>query len=231
MNNNKNKLGISQNLENILPPNKNTKLLLHVCCGPCALEPYRLLKQAGWDITIIYTNDNIWPESEYNKRFLELKNWANDNNITLIRDNFNQHDWLEKMKDFPFAEQKSKTRENRCAACYKYRLDKSAQYAIKNNILYLASSLAVSPWQYNDSLSNVLKEIANHYNLKPVFMDFRPYYKQATKKSIELDMYRQKYCGCRASFNESKAQFEQSKKWKYLEQLKAIEKSSQDHQH
>lgn len=116
-------------------------------------------------------------------------------------------------------------RESRCGACYEHRLKKFAKYAQENKIKFIASSLAVSPWQYNDMLCQKLEKVANEYGLKPIFMDFRPFYKQATKTSIELGMYRQKYCGCRASFNESKAQFERNKNKKYLEQLLAIEQS------
>ena len=44
------------------------KLLLHACCGPCSLEPTRLLKAAGHDITIYYANSNIHPAEEYEHR-------------------------------------------------------------------------------------------------------------------------------------------------------------------
>ena len=34
------------------------KILLHACCGPCSLEPVRLLQEAGHDLTIAY-QENI----------------------------------------------------------------------------------------------------------------------------------------------------------------------------
>ena len=41
------------------------RLLLHACCGPCSLEPLRLLLEEGHDITIAYMNSNIHPQEEY----------------------------------------------------------------------------------------------------------------------------------------------------------------------
>ena len=52
------------------------KLLLHACCGPCSLEPTRLLKAAGHDITIYYANSNIHPAEEYEHRLATLRAWA-----------------------------------------------------------------------------------------------------------------------------------------------------------
>ena len=52
------------------------KLLLHACCGPCSLEPTRLLKAAGHDITIYYANSNIHPAEEYRHRLATLRAYS-----------------------------------------------------------------------------------------------------------------------------------------------------------
>ena len=217
----------SINLENlsIKPDTVNEKLLLHACCGPCALEPYRILKEAGWDITIMYSNDNIYPENEYKKRFDVLKNYCEENDIKLVKDNYNPESWNDNMSKFGSPKLKTEQRKNRCGACYLHRLENAAKYAKENSIKYISSTLAVSPYQFNDLLKEKLEICAKKYKLNAVFMDFRPYYKNATKRSIEIKMYRQKYCGCQLSFNESKEQFKKTKNKKYLAQLEAIEQS------
>ena len=60
------------------------KLLLHACCGPCSLEPVRLLKEEGHDITIAYMNSNIAPASEYQHRLSTLLDWAKAQDIPVI---------------------------------------------------------------------------------------------------------------------------------------------------
>ena len=61
--------------------NSNEKLLLHACCGPCSLEPVRLLQQAGINPTIYYTNSNIHPKDEYERRLDTLREWAGKGEI------------------------------------------------------------------------------------------------------------------------------------------------------
>lgn len=36
-----------EDLKNIQAKTKGEKLLLHVCCAPCSLEPYKIFKEAG----------------------------------------------------------------------------------------------------------------------------------------------------------------------------------------
>ena len=42
-------------------------LLLHVCCGPCSGNVIKELIEY-FDITIYYSNSNIYPETEYQRR-------------------------------------------------------------------------------------------------------------------------------------------------------------------
>ena len=61
------------------------KLLLHACCGPSVrVEPVRLLKEEGHDITIAYMNSNIAPASEYQHRLSTLLDWAKAQDIPVI---------------------------------------------------------------------------------------------------------------------------------------------------
>ena len=51
-------------------------LLLHACCGPCSLEPVRLLREEGFEPTILWTNPNIQPVSEWRRRLDTLRVWG-----------------------------------------------------------------------------------------------------------------------------------------------------------
>ena len=69
------------------------KLLLHACCGPCSLEPTRLLKAAGHDITIYYANSNIHPAEEYEHRLATLRAWAADAGFEVLEGPYDQATW------------------------------------------------------------------------------------------------------------------------------------------
>ena len=47
-------------------------LLLHACCGPCSTFPLTYLCP-HFNVTIMFNNSNIYPESEYVRRLEELK--------------------------------------------------------------------------------------------------------------------------------------------------------------
>ena len=69
------------------------KLLLHACCGPCSLEPTRLLKAAGHDITIYYANSNIHPAEEYQHRLATLRAWASAEGFDVLEGPYNPASW------------------------------------------------------------------------------------------------------------------------------------------
>ena len=69
------------------------KLLLHACCGPCSLEPTRLLEAAGHDITIYYANSNIHPAEEYEHRLATLRAWAADAGFEVLEGPYGPATW------------------------------------------------------------------------------------------------------------------------------------------
>jgi predicted adenine nucleotide alpha hydrolase (AANH) superfamily ATPase len=68
---------------------------------------------------------------------------------------------------------------------------------------HVSTTLAVSPYQLFDVCTDELVTLAHAHGLRPVVRDFRPEYPQATRRSRELGMYRQNYCGCRFSAAEA----------------------------
>ena len=69
------------------------KLLLHACCGPCSLEPTRLLQEAGHDIAIYYANSNIAPRAEYLHRLDELQRFAASIGVPVIEGLYDPVAW------------------------------------------------------------------------------------------------------------------------------------------
>lgn len=228
------------------------KILLHACCGPCSLEPVRLLQAAGHDITIAYMNSNIAPADEYQHRLSTLLEWARSQGIPVIEGPYEPDRWQEAVRaswhpdparlvadsagdasrdadaafntgidpefdtgidpefdparDPKFAHLYS-DRDNRCRACYRLRLEELARYAHEHDFDAIGTTLSVSPYQYTSIIKEELERAAAHYDgLTALFEDFRPYYPNATKRSRDLGMYRQNYCGCAYSNKEAAAE-------------------------
>ncbi|MGI6104792.1 MAG: epoxyqueuosine reductase QueH [Raoultibacter sp.] len=193
------------------------KLLLHACCGPCSLEPVRLLLEEGHELCIAYMNSNIHPEDEYTHRRDTLMAWADSEDIPVIEGVYNPELW-EKSAG-ALAAQDSYAREDRCRACYRLRFEEAADYAQAHDFDGLCTTLSVSPYQFTDIIAEELKAAASSRGLKLVFQDFRPHYAEATRRSRDIGMYRQNYCGCRISEIEAQAEREERKRKRKAEKL------------
>lgn len=183
-------------------------LALHACCGPCSLEPLRLLQEEGFVSTIFWSNPNVQPIVEYDKRLETLLSWAEENGIEVLNCDASElrEEW--EIKVGPKAKAALLTtdvglRATRCRACYRLRLERSAEAAAARGFRYFSTTLAVSPYQHFEECGEELTAAANKYGMEPVWRDFREYYPEATRRSRELGMYRQKYCGCRFSASEA----------------------------
>ena len=173
-------------------------LLLHACCGPCSLEPVRLLREEGFEPTICWTNPNIQPIDEHDLRLRTLQAWARDvAHVNVIVAGDDREAWERGVAPRGF------DREARCRACYALRLAESCRVARERGFSHISTTLAVSPYQLFDTCGEVLFALAKAHNLTPVWRDFRPHYPEATTRSRELGMYRQNYCGCRFSAAEA----------------------------
>ncbi|OUO35240.1 epoxyqueuosine reductase QueH [Olsenella sp. An290] len=175
-----------------------TPLLLHACCGPCSLEPLRLLREEGFEPTILWTNPNIQPVSEWRRRLDTLSAWAAEvAHVDVIVAGDDRALWERACAPAGF------DRERRCRACYALRLAEACRVARERGFEHISTTLAVSPYQLFDACGEILAATAAAHGLTPVWRDFRPYYPEATRESRELGMYRQNYCGCRFSAAEA----------------------------
>ena len=197
------------------------KLLLHACCGPCSLEPVRILAEAGHEITIAYLNSNIAPASEYEHRLKTLLEWAKSQNIPVIEGPYEPATWQNAVKQTWDGTQEN--RADRCRACYRIRLEELARYAHEHGFEGIGTTLTVSPYQYTDIINEELERAAAPYEgLSAVFQDFREFYPQATIRSRELGMYRQNYCGC--AYSDAEAAAERAERKAARKAAKAKEK-------
>lgn len=202
------------------------KLLLHACCGPCSLEPVRILRAAGHRLSIYYTNSNIAPDEEYVRRLTTLRAWADDEQVAVIEGIRAPESWeltagrigdaalatVDKNEEFPALAIDPSQREARCRACYRLRFEETALAAVAQGYDGIGTTLSVSPYQYTEIIHDELSRAAARFGTSAVFEDFRPYYDEATRRSRNLGMYRQNYCGCRFSAAEAAAEREMRKR-------------------
>ncbi len=177
------------------------KLLLHSCCGPCSSYTQELLHKY-FDVTIFFTNDNIYPEEEFYKRLDMQKKISKDLgfNIMVLEDEYNPKNYYEAVKGKENLGEKSL----RCYECYKFRMEKTALKAKELGFEYFTTTISISPYKLSIWCNEIGYMLEKKYGVKYLYSDFKK--ENGYKRSIELckmyDIYRQDYCGCVFSLKE-----------------------------
>ncbi|MFH1191512.1 MAG: epoxyqueuosine reductase QueH [Candidatus Omnitrophota bacterium] len=179
-------------------------ILLHICCGPCLIYPFRRLKDQGFNVRGFYFNPNICPVSEYYRRLEALKVLSQEFSLAV---EYPEH----KESDFFQAVNAPGALSQRCAICWSLRLQKTALWAKKNGFKVFSTTLLVSPYQNHGLLKQLGHQIGQEIGIDFYYEDFRLGFKQAQLEAKNKGIYRQKYCGC--SYSEAE-QCEKSEKRK-----------------
>lgn len=163
------------------------KLLLHMCCGPCSIYPSSVLHSKNINFEGIYFNPNIHPLRENVKRMenLNLVSKNQEFRVNYLLE-YNQQSWCKFNNDI----------ENRCNYCYNLRLNKIAEYAKENGFDSFTTTLLISPYQNHDLIIKISTNIAKKNNLIFYYEDFRLGFRKSQNDAREMNIYRQKYCGC-----------------------------------
>lgn len=183
---------------------RNSKLLLHVCCGPCACFPLIFLTPY-FDVSIIFNNSNIYPKNEYLKRLAEVKKvieyFEREKSIKIPLfvppyDNQNYN------KDLaPYASEKEGGK--RCQICFYKRIEEGMKFASENNFDFFATALSVSPYKNAQVLNSIGKELEAKYpKVKFFYSDFKKKdgFLIGRRLANKLNLYEQDYCGCLYSY-------------------------------
>lgn len=175
---------------------KKPKLLLHSCCGPCSSASMEKLAQF-FDITVVYYNPNIYPESEYNKRLEAQRQICEKFGIDLVEEKYCEQEFLEKVKGLENVAEGGE----RCTVCFAQRLERVASLAKQKGYDFFGTTLTISPHKNEQIINKLGESLAQKYGIDFLFCDLKKH--DGYKRSIELskmhNLYRQTYCGCRFS--------------------------------
>ena len=166
------------------------RVLLHICCAPCACYPLKLLKNKGYEVIGLWYNPNIHPLTEYAKRLSAVRKLEKLESIKIIYfDSYSLKDWLRKVV---FREEKPV----RCQICYADRLEFTASIAKKGKFDAFTSTLFYSKFQSRELMVPIAETAAKKYGVQFLNVDFREGWKEGIDISKSYKLYRQQYCGC-----------------------------------
>ena len=172
-------------------------LVLHVCCAPCSSAVIPRLEQY-FNLTYVYYNPNIYPETEYLKRKEQFKKL----NVHLVDTEYNHNKFLQTVKGL----EQEKEGGARCRACIAMRMRYAYEYAKKVGAEYVTTTLSISPHKDAEFINKTGQDLEKEFGIKYLYADFKKEngYLQSTKISAERGIYRQNYCGCEFSFQPAK---------------------------
>ena len=164
------------------------KLLLHICCAPCAIYPVDQLRNQGCAVTGYWFNHNIHPYQEYVRRRDTVRQYADAVGLDLVwRDEYRLEEFLAAVAQNP---------DQRCLYCYFSRLDTVAAAAAELGFEAFTSTLLYSRYQQHDAIRDCAQRAAERHGVAFHYDDYRRGWQEGIRVSKELGLYRQQYCGC-----------------------------------
>lgn len=186
-------------------PDQQPRIILHACCIVCACWPLDFLKENGFDVTVFFSNSNIWPKSEYDHRLNEVKRYLHErwnDDISLIVSSYD----YEKYAEIVIPERENDPEGwKSCFACYAKRIDEAFAYGDANGYDFCTTVMTFSRQKDSEKINEIGLRLAAKYSRTKWFVsDFKKADGQKKSEAIcdAYDIYRQDYCGCKTSYYE-----------------------------
>lgn len=175
------------------------KVLLHACCGPCASACAPRLREEGHDVALFFSNCNIDTHAEFDRRLAAARALGAADGVEVVADDYDHADWLDQVaKGFEDEPEKGA----RCARCFRYSLARAAAYAAAHGYDAFTTSLTVSPHKVSPMVfaaGRAAADAAPGASFLPEDFKKKDGFLRSLRRSAELGLYRQSYCGCEFS--------------------------------
>ncbi len=163
-------------------------VLVHSCCAHCAAYTVNYWQGQGYETSALWYNPNIHPYTEHQHRLEAMQSMAQEVKLPLI---------VNEGYDMPEYFRRVVGREaERCQYCFRLRLSKTAETALKKGFDAFTTTLLISPHQKHDLIREIGNEVAKEKGIDFLYADLRKRYSDSRRMTKPLNLYRQQYCGC-----------------------------------
>jgi hypothetical protein len=133
-------------------------------------------------------NPNIHSFTEHRQRLESAQVFARKANLPLIvREGYDVIDYFRRVVGHE---------GERCRDCFRLRLSLTASAARESGFDAFSTTLLISPYQEHELLREIGEEVAREQGVPFHYEDLRPGFRESQLMAKELELYRQKYCGC-----------------------------------
>ncbi|HML53675.1 MAG TPA: epoxyqueuosine reductase QueH [Solidesulfovibrio magneticus] len=163
------------------------RVLLHICCGPCAIAPLSRLTEAGLEVVGLFANDNIQPAAEWLRRRDGAAQVAARFGTPLVIDAYDPLPHMRRSLADP---------TGRCRPCWDERLNRAAVVAREQGCEAFTSSLLYSRYQDHAAIAALGRAAGEAAGVTFHYADYRAHWDEGVALSKDWGIYRQPYCGC-----------------------------------
>ncbi len=169
-------------------------ILVHACCGPCSTASIERLLDEGWRPVLYFSNSNIFPEEEARKRYEALLEVAQAYHLEVLHEHYDHESWLASIKGHEAQAEGG----SRCEKCFSYNLSQAANKARELGFSHFTTTLTVSRFKNSKLIFSVGQQFEAFECI-----DFKKKggFDRSVKRTKELGIYRQHYCGCEFSMH------------------------------
>ncbi len=198
---------LEKTIEQITNTEQKPRLLLQCCCAPCSSYVLEYLSEI-FDITLFFYNPNMSSADEYDKRAKELVRLVDEmglgKSVKTVVAPYTPQEFCAITK----GKETLAEGGERCFACYRLRLEKTAKKAKDESFDYFCTTLSISPHKRADKLNEIGGELSEIFGVKYLYSDFKKNngYIRSIELSKQYDLYRQNFCGCIHSKKQSENQ-------------------------
>jgi predicted adenine nucleotide alpha hydrolase (AANH) superfamily ATPase len=148
----------------------------------------KVLRGEGHETTGFFSNPNIHPYTEFQKRREALAAYSGLSLLPLIVD--------EAYDLEAFLKAALEAGKNRCSACYHIRLEAAFRRAVDEKADAVTTTLLYSIYQQHETIAARAQALSGRYHVPFLYKDFREGWKEGQAEARSLGIYRQNYCGC-----------------------------------
>lgn len=176
-----------------LSPGEKPSLLLQSCCGPCSSYVLEYLTQY-FDVTVLYYNPNIQPETEYEKRLHYQREVLKHIPAKLMDCGYDGAAFEAVTAGY----EQEPEGGARCTRCFQLRLEETARRARDGGFAWFCTTLTVSPHKDPVRINAIGQALAARYGVRWLPCDFkkRDGYLRSIRLAEAYGLYRQDWCGC-----------------------------------
>lgn len=174
------------------------EILVHACCGPCSTAAIERLLRDGWIPTIFYTDSNIYPAQEFEKRRVNLERVCASYGVPLLVEAQDHASWLAAVKGLEGLPEGGE----RCSVCFRYNLRRAARKAEELGFRHFCTTLTVSRFKHS---AQIFAEGERLPGFEPIDFKKQNGFAESCRISKAMGLYRQQYCGCEFSLAQAEA--------------------------